>query len=258
MEEGERGRMATLEKCPFWQLQCRQPVSRGIGFAYLLGALKVGKRREGPWQLTSPQFVLPRRCFCAADTPLKASLTLMSPAGLSVRRGKQHLTPFDSNLSARKVRKVTCLGSSFHAALVFDPEEIMPETFWAAVETVQGGGIVCIVPETSAGDRHNFFGRLMKNLEEAWRLPALEPLQPIGSEILEHPQFAEEQEPRLEEIGSDVSAELQALLALTCNNNQRQVLATAFKELQREGAVRPQVVITGRRGRGKLGPKVSV
>lgn len=47
----------------------------------------------------------------------------MSPAGLSVRRGKQHLTPFDSNLSARKVRKVTCLGSSFHAALVFDPEE---------------------------------------------------------------------------------------------------------------------------------------
>lgn len=54
---------------------------------------------------------------------LQASLTLMSPAGLSVRRGKQHLTPFDSNLSARKVRKVTCLGSSFHAALVFDPEE---------------------------------------------------------------------------------------------------------------------------------------
>eukprot|EP00435_Cladocopium_sp_Y103_P023576 s4586_g5.t1 len=168
----------------------------------------------------------------------------------------------------RQVRKVTYLGSSFHAAVIFDPEEIMPETLWAAVETVQGGGVVCIVPEPSAGEmpggRHNFFGRLMRNLEEAvFCIPVstvLEPLRPIVSQTSE-PQHPEgEPALPLTETGGELSSscpehrnqKLQALLALTCNREQRQVLLTAFEVLEDEAGMKHQVVITGRRGRGKM------
>ncbi|CAK9098673.1 unnamed protein product, partial [Durusdinium trenchii] len=155
-----------------------------------------------------------------------------------------------------QVRKVACLGSTFDAAVIFDPEEIMPETLWAAAETVRGGGIVCIVPQLATGHtpevtRRGFFDRLMTALQKAPVCievdEALEPLKPVLFSNHDHaacPEFAEVKAP-------SAAGELTAILALSCNRNQREVLLAAFQVLGGKDEARHQVVISGRRGRGK-------
>ncbi|OLP87555.1 UPF0202 protein KRE33 [Symbiodinium microadriaticum] len=157
-----------------------------------------------------------------------------------------------------QVQKSSCLGQSFHAVILFDLEEIMPETLWAAIEAVCGGGIVCFVmPEASSVSRHGFCPRLMAALHgEAgcWHVDAhLNVLRPGSLKSNPSSSIAVAEDLECSDLvpGADDMLELGALQALACTADQRYALRTALKALI-DGKEHPQVVVSGRRGRGKL------
>eukprot|EP00439_Symbiodinium_sp_Y106_P024093 s1403_g2.t4 len=161
-----------------------------------------------------------------------------------------------------QAQKFSCLGQSFHAAILFDLEEIMPETLWAAIEAVCGGGIVCFVmPEASSVSRHGFCPRLMAALHgEAgcWHVDSHLNVLRSGSTSNSAPSSSVAVAEDLEKMnllsdlvpGADDMPELRALQALACTADQRHALRKAIKALSDEQE-HPQVVISGRRGRGK-------
>jgi len=82
-----------------------------------------------------------------------------------------------------QTQKRSCLGRTFDAAIIYDADEMMPETLWATTETVRGGGpIVLVVPrrpsetelagvfagerDEEGGQRHALFARLVHTLWE--------------------------------------------------------------------------------------------
>ncbi|CAE8635269.1 unnamed protein product, partial [Polarella glacialis] len=188
-----------------------------------------------------------------------------------------------------QVRKLGALGRSFHAAVIFDPEELMPETLWAAAETVRGGGLVALVLPDDCGlfggaadltgggggvcpaARHSLFPRLVQALHAGGclvdaQLRLLRPFSPPTRELQTREFVAGGGVPastmELQEVADVEAKEAEALLQggdakvlldLTVTSDQRRVLAAALLALTRcpDGPGQDPLVITGRRGRGK-------
>eukprot|EP00439_Symbiodinium_sp_Y106_P069285 s1116_g11.t3 len=165
-----------------------------------------------------------------------------------------------------------CLGGTFGACVFFDVPMASPETLWSACETVQGGGVVCLVlpPELTEtkccalqeeaanivpnADQKLGEALLPRIVQSLWQMPVCGFVD-ASLTLLSTKQIGLSAKLTPPSLGPQTSPEApDALLELCCTACQRKAFMRLQASLVAVGQAKGRQTVlslTGRRGRGK-------
>ncbi|CAJ1350900.1 unnamed protein product, partial [Effrenium voratum] len=135
-------------------------------------------------------WTMPRPVTTAASWPRPREMRIRGDFGVQPPQRATWILPADAVEWAFQDQSTTCLGGTHAACVFFDVSQASVGTLWAACETVQGGGIICLVlpawltlkdvlgfltdtaPQPATADQKLGEALLPRLVQSLWQLPA--------------------------------------------------------------------------------------